>query len=352
MNATSRCLIVREWSKRIIRNEHNRCHHSYLTYYFRRHSSSSSTIQIDDIHENFPMNESHGLKVNGEIQDNKKDDSSNTIKWSFYKRVLPSNLIALNSNEGKERFREALGDGTLESYFPLSEQFLTQSDPAYCGVATLAMVLNSLSIDPNVRWKGGWRWVTEDVLLGPASQCCITAKHVQSFGITVDQFQRMGQCFGANIRLRRPLNNNDSLNESNSLCDFRADAIELSKKTDQVLVTSFGRADLQQTGEDGHFSPIAGYHCGTDSVLVMDVARFKYAPYWVSIESLYNAMKSLDSSTGLCRGWFIVRCHGSSDFDNEGKRPAALVSYHDANIDVCPIGRIKKNFCPVAPTVR
>ena len=36
---------------------------------------------------------------------------------------------------------------------------------------------------------------------------------------------------------------------------------------------------LLQTG-DGHFSPVAGYHAGTDSVLVLDVARFKYPPYW------------------------------------------------------------------------
>ena len=278
---------------------------------------------------------------------NKND--SNAIKWSFYKRILPSGLTAMNSEEGKRRFREALSEGTLNSYFPLSEQFLTQSDPAYCGVATLAMVLNSLSIDPNVRWKGGWRWVDENVLLGPASQCCISAEHVQSFGITVDQFQRMGQCFGATVRLRRPLGSKGKPNKSNCLNEFRKDIIDLSKRTDQVLVSSFCRADLQQTGEDGHFSPIGGYHSGTDSVLVMDVARFKYAPYWVKIDSLYKAMSSKDSTTELSRGWFIVGAQGPIKLNDEGKRPAILVEYHNTNIEVCPIGKIKKNFCPVAP---
>lgn len=33
-----------------------------------------------------------------------------------------------------------------------------QDEPAYCGLATLAMVLNSLSIDPRRPWKGPWRW--------------------------------------------------------------------------------------------------------------------------------------------------------------------------------------------------
>ena len=37
------------------------------------------------------------------------------------------------------------------------ERFLAQSSPPYCGLTTLAMVL-STCLDPNERWRGGWRW--------------------------------------------------------------------------------------------------------------------------------------------------------------------------------------------------
>ena len=37
---------------------------------------------------------------------------------------------------------------------PLSQQFLNQMDPAYCSIYTLVSILNALSMDPNVRWRG------------------------------------------------------------------------------------------------------------------------------------------------------------------------------------------------------
>jgi hypothetical protein len=46
---------------------------------------------------------------------------------SFHKRPLPNSLIPFASKEGKEVFTEALIEGTMECFFPLSEQFVTQS---------------------------------------------------------------------------------------------------------------------------------------------------------------------------------------------------------------------------------
>ena len=47
---------------------------------------------------------------------------------------------------GKEIFAEALAAGTATSFFSLIEVFSTQDEPAFCGLASLAMVLNSLAI--------------------------------------------------------------------------------------------------------------------------------------------------------------------------------------------------------------
>ena len=67
---------------------------------------------------------------------------------SFYKRTLPEKLVPFSSAQGKILFREALISGYMENYFPLSEQLTTQSEPAYCGPASMIMVLNALYIDP------------------------------------------------------------------------------------------------------------------------------------------------------------------------------------------------------------
>jgi len=51
---------------------------------------------------------------------------------SFYMRELPSSasLIPYDSVEGKKIFKQALDEGGLETFFPLSQQFLTQEEPA------------------------------------------------------------------------------------------------------------------------------------------------------------------------------------------------------------------------------
>ena len=49
---------------------------------------------------------------------------------------------------GKQLFAEALAAGTLEGFFKLIEQFRTQDEPAFCGLASLAMALNALAGPP------------------------------------------------------------------------------------------------------------------------------------------------------------------------------------------------------------
>lgn len=49
---------------------------------------------------------------------------------------------------------------------------------------------------------------------------------------------------------------------------------------------------------DGHFSPVGGYHPKRDLILILDTARFKYPPHWISLELLWEAMHALDKTTG------------------------------------------------------
>ena len=83
---------------------------------------------------------------------------------SFYKRTLPQTCIQFNSSRGIQLFKTSLSENHLHSYFSLSMQFLTQSEPAYCGLASLCMVLNAFGVDPKRNWKGVWRWYDEHML--------------------------------------------------------------------------------------------------------------------------------------------------------------------------------------------
>jgi hypothetical protein len=87
--------------------------------------------------------------------------------------------------------------------------------------------------------------------------------------------------------------------------DFRQTVELCTKASNQILAVSYSRQVLGQTGT-GHFSPIGGYHKQRDLVLVMDTARFKYPPHWVSVPLLFDAMKEVDPDTGLLRGYFLT----------------------------------------------
>jgi glutathione gamma-glutamylcysteinyltransferase len=73
--------------------------------------------------------------------------------------------------------------------------------------------------------------------------------------------------------------------------------MEMTRREDRFLIVSYSRGALGQTG-DGHFAPISGYHPERDLVLILDTARFKYPPHWVSLPQLFESMKAVDNSTG------------------------------------------------------
>ena len=51
------------------------------------------------------------------------------------------------------------------------------------------MVLNSLNVDPQKRWKGIWRWYNEDIL-----HCASKDKMEQ--GLTLDEMTLLARCNG------------------------------------------------------------------------------------------------------------------------------------------------------------
>ena len=203
----------------------------------------------------------------------------------FYRKELPSSCIAFASEEGKQIFKEAMNGNYMNCFFNLAAQFRTQDEPAYCGLSTLVMVLNALSVDPGKVWKGPWRWYHEDML-----DCCIPLSVAVKTGITLYEFSCLAKCNGLDAEMVH-------VTDLASIDEFRNTIKRISQSENQVLVSSYSRAILGQSGS-GHFSPVGGYHDGHDMVLIFDVARFKYPPHWLPLSLLWKAMQGLDSKTG------------------------------------------------------
>jgi glutathione gamma-glutamylcysteinyltransferase len=255
---------------------------------------------------------------------------------TLYRRPLPSEAIAFSSPDGRNVFAEALSAGGLDGYFRLAEQFHTQSDPAFCGLGSLVVALNALGIDPGRLWKGPWRWFSEELL-----DCCVPLAEVQKRGLDIEELACLARCNGADVELVR--------GEASNLAAFRS-AIASAAGGEGVLVVSYDRSALGQTGS-GHFSPVGGYHRSRDLVLILDVARFKYPPHWVSVERVWQATHPLDPATGRARGWlvftpraqgialgFSVRCEGES-WQALAERLGAVIVELSSAIDVASLAQ-------------
>ncbi|CAN8070004.1 unnamed protein product [Agarophyton chilense] len=214
---------------------------------------------------------------------------------SFYRRKLPKRLTDLNTEEGKKRFSSALQSSNAEAFFPLISQLQTQAHPAFCGLTSLSTVLNALEIDPKRVWAHPWRWFAESLL-----DCCLDIERVKVEGMTMDQLARTAQCQGSVVKVLRHLSIDETRNIIKRSVRGRANG------SFEFVIASYDRRALGQTGT-GHFSPVAAYDENTDSVLVLDVARFKYGPHWVHLPDLVEATKPTDSSTGLPRGFMTLR---------------------------------------------
>jgi len=87
------------------------------------------------------------------------------------------------------------------------------------------------------------------------------------------------------------------------LAAFRAAMREANDPSRRILV-NFHRGPLFGTG-GGHHSPIGAYLEHEDLVLVLDVNR-AYQPWLVSTERLFEAVDTVDASSGQKRGLLVI----------------------------------------------
>jgi len=148
-------------------------------------------------------------------------------------RGLAVPAVDFASPEGKRLFAEALAAGTMEGFFPLVSCFQTQSEPAFCGLASLAVVLNALAIDPGRRWKGPWRWFDESML-----DCCEPLDKVKAEGITFAKVACLARCSGADVQSFRA--------NRVTIDDLRRHLLRCVASQDCHLIASYHRQTFKQ----------------------------------------------------------------------------------------------------------
>lgn len=221
-------------------------------------------------------------------------------------QTLPASpqLIPFNSSEGEQLL---IDSQARQDYFRLSNQFVTQINQAYCGVASSVMVLNALEIPaPESPQTKPFRVFTqENFFVGVASwnknreetKKVISADLIAKRGMTLAQLGGLLTSHGAKV--------NVYYGADLDLDRFRSLLRQNLSERDNFAIVNYLRKTIGQE-RGGHISPIAAYHQLTDRFLILDVSRYKYPPVWVKAIDLWQAIKTTDSDSGKTRGFVLV----------------------------------------------
>ncbi|HEY9645926.1 MAG TPA: phytochelatin synthase family protein [Chroococcidiopsis sp.] len=209
---------------------------------------------------------------------------------------LPANLIGFNTPEGEELLLES---DARQDYWDLSIHFVTQVNQAYCGVASMVMVLNSIGITaPPTPDDAPYNTFTQSNLFdNPATAQVITPEVVARQGMTLDELGGVLASYPLSVSVHHA--------EDSSLEEFRQLAIDNLRQPDNFILINYRRREIGQE-QGGHISPIAAYSEEGDRFLILDVARYKYPPVWVTATDLWSAMNTLDTTSGKTRGFVLI----------------------------------------------
>lgn len=215
-----------------------------------------------------------------------------------FAQSLPTtdNLISFNTDEGENLL---ITSQSREDFFPLTMQFVTQENQAYCGVASIVMVLNSLGIPaPESPKYKPYRLFTQDNFFSnPDAVKVISPDIVSRQGMTLQELGKLLESYQVKTQVYHAGNT--------SLEDFRKLAIENLKQSDNFIIVNYLRKAIGQK-RGGHISPLAAYNKQTDRFLILDVSRYKYPPVWVKTVDLWKAMNTFDSVSDKTRGFVLV----------------------------------------------
>ena len=233
---------------------------------------------------------------------------------------VASGLVPFSSDAGLAR----LARSTAKADFAeLANQFEPQSNAAFCGPTTAAIVLNAVRGRSSALPRDGSRLRPEDFRHLPGNfdptlprftqdnvitagrktraqvlgePMTVAGRQVRDFGYQLRQFDEMLAANGLATRLT-------VVDEGMSLDAIRAALVDnLSRPGDYVIVNY--RRDLVGQKGGGHISPLGAYDAETDSFLVMDVNPASAGWVWMPATTLVKGMRSFDTTEN--RGYVTV----------------------------------------------
>lgn len=204
-------------------------------------------------------------------------------------------VVYWNSDAGKVLRARIPPDA---DYWQLSPVFAVQETQSYCSVASAVTVLNAMPIrKPVAPAYAPYAYFTQSNYFTPEVSKIISSQTVLAQGMTRDEMAKTLRQHGVKTKSIA----GDTLDDA----ALRALLQKALGDDGQFVLANYLRANLGQVG-GGHWSVLAEYDAQNDSVLILDVAKYKYMPAWVGISTLQKAIATTDTTSNQSRGLVIV----------------------------------------------
>ena len=230
-------------------------------------------------------------------------------------------LVLFNSDEGIARLARA----NAKVDFPaLANQFEAQSNVAFCGPTTAAIVLNAMrsgsrdlprdrsrlhpedlrhlpsGFDPSVP-----RFTQDNVIdKGPKTRSQVLGQPITVDGKQVRDFGYQLRQFDALLRAHDLVTRLVVVDDKKPEDDIRADFVDNLTRGGDYVIVNYRREEVGQRG-GGHISPLGAYDAGSDSALVLDVNPASAGWVWMPLATLVKGMRTFDTVEN--RGYILVR---------------------------------------------
>jgi len=231
-------------------------------------------------------------------------------------------LVHWSSKESQARLHSS---NHKQDFFELSMHYQSQENKMFCGVASVAIILNALRMnkenaqipldtstvgcDEMAYMPEGFcphwnRYTQRNVLAkSPKSRIEVFGKphalngdNKENYGLTIYELADLIECNGA---IATPVECKDLPNYEQR----KQDLIKVLDTPDQYIIAHFSRPALNQNG-NGHLSPLVAYDQDSDSFLLMDTNTMSNNWVWIDANKLLEAMNTFDNP--YWRGYMVV----------------------------------------------
>lgn len=206
-----------------------------------------------------------------------------------------------------------LRGASAPTYWALAPFYVGQFTESACSLASAAMLVNAGRADRGRR--AGSKLVTQQALLETVGSELWRAQVAHDGGRGVGLLQLrdlLAASFAASEVAAGdieavPLTQHGA----EHLARFRDTLRACETTPGRFVVANYYMAAVIGRGEYGHFSPIGAYDATRDRVLILDVYRVEFEPYWVPAERLFEGMATINRADGEPRGYLAIRLPAS-----------------------------------------